>query len=242
MQTTKAYKNNEFLMSEEARSLRILSEYLEPRRRLAMHGINRAIVFFGSARTQPTTEDGEATYYPAAADLAERVANWTMERHHPRSYYHLVTGGGPGIMQAVHEGSGRINSALNIGLNISLPFEQDINSHVNLDNAFEFHYFFMRKFWFLNLAHAAVAFPGGFGTLDELFELLTLIQTGKAQRMPIVLYGHEFWDSIVDFKGLADRGLIAEEDLELFRICDDVDSAFRHLVRGLEPDIALPAD
>ncbi|WP_421718416.1 TIGR00730 family Rossman fold protein [Algiphilus sp.] len=242
MQMTKAYKNNEFLMSEEARSIRILSEYLEPRRRLSMHGISRAIVFFGSARTEPITADGTRSYYPLAVELAERMAHWTMERHHPRSYYHLVTGGGPGIMQAVHEGSARVNAALNIGLNISLPFEQNLNSHVNLENAFEFHYFFMRKFWFVNLAHAAVAFPGGFGTLDELFELLTLIQTGKAQRMPVVLFGHEFWDAVVNFRLLAERGLIAEEDLELFRVCDDVDSAFRHLVRGLEPDIALSPD
>ncbi|WP_420426481.1 TIGR00730 family Rossman fold protein [Algiphilus sp.] len=242
MQTTKAYKNNEFLMSEEARGIRILCEYLEPRRRLAMHGISRAIVFFGSARIQRSTADDSHDYYALAADLAERIAHWTMERHHPRSYYHLVTGGGPGIMQAVHEGSARVNGALNIGLNISLPFEQSLNSHVNLENAFEFHYFFMRKFWFVNLAHAAVALPGGFGTLDELFELLTLIQTGKAPRMPVVLLGREFWNAIVDFRGLADRGLIGEEDLELFRVCDDVDSAFRHLVRGLEPDIALPLD
>lgn len=252
METTKAYKNNEFLMSEEARTVRILCEYLEPQRRLAQQNINRGIAFFGSARSKPhdeqspaeasTDSDGATSpdYYALAVELAERVANWTTERHPPKDRYYLVTGGGPGIMQAVHEGSARVHAALNVGLNISLPFEQHVNDYLTHQNAFEFHYFFMRKFWFVNLARAAVTFPGGFGTLDELFELMTLIQTGKAPRMPVVLFGTEFWNELINFETLARRGLISEGDLSLFAVCDDVDSAFRHLVSGLEPDAVPP--
>ena len=239
MQTTKAYKNNEFLMSEEARTVRILCEYLEPQRRLAQQNIDRAVAFFGSARARPHGEDdapdGGIDYYSLAVELAERVANWTVEKHRPRDRYYLVTGGGPGIMQAVHEGAARVHAALNVGLNISLPFEQHVNDFLTHQNAFEFHYFFMRKFWFMNLARGAVVFPGGFGTLDELFELLTLVQTGKADRMPVVLFGSAFWEAAINFPLLAEQGLISEGDLALFAVCDNVDSAFRHLVAGLEP-------
>lgn len=243
MKTIKAYQNAEFLMSEEARTMRILCEYLEPQRRLAQQNIHRAIAFFGSARVEPRdpeVEQGGPDYYRLAAELAERVAYWTTERHSPRDRYYLVTGGGPGIMQAVHEGSARVHAALNVGLNISLPFEQHVNDYITFQNAFEFHYFFMRKFWFVKLARGAVTFPGGFGTLDELFELLTLIQTGKAPKMPVVLFGSEFWNELVDFDVLVRRGLIAEEDRHLFKMCDDVDTAFRYLVRQLEPDMATP--
>jgi hypothetical protein len=239
MQTIKAYKNNEFLMSEEARTVRILCEYLEPQRRLAQQNIRRAVAFFGSARSAPHPEGESAAtpdYYSIAADMAERLANWTCELHRPNDRYYLVTGGGPGIMQAVHEGAARVHAGLNVGLNISLPFEQHLNDHLTAQNAFEFHYFFMRKFWFMNLARGAVVFPGGFGTLDELFELLTLVQTGKAPLMPVVLYGSEFWNETVNFRALARRGLISEEDLELFRICDDIDEAVSHMVAGLEPE------
>ena len=228
----KAYRNGAFLTGDDARSIRILCEYLEPATRFQRKGIHKTVIFFGSARLPPKPKRGP-NYYAQAADLAERLAGWTQREHARAERYYICTGGGGGIMQAVHEGAARIDRSLNIGLNISLPFEQNLNPHVERDHAFEFHYFFMRKFWFLNLARAAVIFPGGFGTLDELFELLTLTQTGKSSRMPIVLYGRKFWQDTVDFPGLARRGLISRGDLKLFRICDSVDEAFKVLSSGL---------
>lgn len=226
----KAYDNKSFLHSHGARPLRILSEYMEPDQRLRQLGIHRAVIFFGSARTQP---GGEPDYYAAAAGLAEKMARWTMQEHSAGDRYYICTGGGPGIMQAAHVGAARVDSALNIGLNISLPFEQHINPCVQAERAFEFHYFFTRKFWFINVAAAAVIFPGGFGTMDELFELLTLTQTGKSSRMPILLFGREFWNKAVNFKLLAKAGLISPEDLDLFTVVNSVDEAYRILTRGL---------
>jgi uncharacterized protein (TIGR00730 family) len=249
MNPPKAYKNPHFLMSKEARSVRILCEYLEPRSRMERNEVHRAIVFFGSARVRPPQQPGTEVsapgkrrtrraiapdYYGLAADLAERLAQWTTEHHPPKSRYYLCTGGGPGIMQAVHEGAARVDRKLNVGFNISLPHEQHGNPFVESQNAFEFHYFFMRKFWFLNLAEAFVAFPGGFGTMDELFELLTLMQTGKASRMPVVLFGAEFWRKTVNFPALVAQGYIDAEDAQLFRYADDVDEAWTQLTRALE--------
>lgn len=228
--TKKAYDNSTFLHSETARGLRILSEYLEPEQRLHRLNINKGVIFFGSARTKP---GGRPDYYAAAANVAERIAQWTLRNHLPRDRYYIVTGGGPGIMQAAHEGAARVNRALNIGLNISLPFEQHLNPCVKPNHAFEFHYFFMRKFWFLNLAHAAVIFPGGFGTMDELFELLTLTQTGKSAPMPILLYGRSYWERTINFKSLAQAKLISREDLKLFKIVNSVEEACAELGRGL---------
>ncbi len=224
----KAYKNLDFLNSEDARSVRILCEYLEPQARFRKLSVKRAVIFFGSARLKPTS-----AYYRAAADLAEKLARWTRRAHKPSQRFHIVSGGGPGIMQASHEGAARVDTALSVGLNISLPFEQHGNPFVEQDRALEFHYFFMRKFWFANLASALVVFPGGFGTLDELFELLTLAQTGKSKPMPVLLYGREFWDEVIDFKALARRGLISPGDLKLFRCVDSVDEAFSALTRKL---------
>lgn len=226
----KAYDNSAFLHSDGARLLRIQSEYMEPDQRLQRQGIKHAVIFFGSARIQPGDKPG---YYAAAAGLAEKLAAWTTDAHAPEQRYHICTGGGPGIMQAAHEGAARVDIKLNLGLNISLPFEQHINPSLRMDQAFEFHYFFMRKFWFVNLAAAAVIFPGGFGTFDELFELLTLTQTGKSAPMPIVLYGKSFWNKAVNFRALADAGLISPEDLKLFKIVDSIDEAFGIISGGL---------
>jgi uncharacterized protein (TIGR00730 family) len=234
MKLTKSYKNSEFLMSEEARQVRILCEYLEPKRRLASEGIKNAIIFFGSARLCPKPPEGP-DYCQQAADLTERLARWTVANHPAGSRFHIVSGGGPGIMESVHEGTARVDRRLNVGLNISLPFEQHLNRHVEAARAFEFHYFFMRKFWFMNLAQALAVFPGGFGTMDELFEVLTLVQTGKSRGMPTVLFGGEFWKTAVNFKFLLSRGLIAEADLNLFAMVDDVDSAFAYLTERLKP-------
>lgn len=239
MALTKAYKNQEFLMGEEARGVRILCEYLEPKMRLEQGGIRRAIILFGSARIRPLSEAGRAAgrpdYYALAADLAERLARWTLSEHLAGERYHLVTGGGPGIMEAAHEGGARVDRALNVGFNISLPFEQHLNPHVELTRAFEFHYFFMRKFWFMNVAEAIVVFPGGFGTLDELFEVLTLSQTGKAKTMPILLFGREFWDGLVNFERLVERGMIDRADVDRMTLVDSIDEAVALLVARLAP-------
>lgn len=233
MNLVKAYENLEFLHSEEARPVRILCEYLEPARRFAKLGVKNALIFFGSARIRNETRL-TPNYYAEAADLAERVARWTLAHHAPGERYHIVTGGGPGIMEAAHEGAARVDRQLNIGLNISLPFEQHGNPYLAEGMAVEFHYFFLRKFWFLNLARGAVIFPGGFGTLDELFELLTLTQTGKSAPMPICLYGREFWEGLINFRLLVERGLISPGDVELFRVVDGVDEAFEVLRSGLQ--------
>jgi uncharacterized protein (TIGR00730 family) len=228
----KAYKNHDFLMSAEARTVRILAEYLEPLARLQRHRVEHAIIFWGSARLRPGPKSGP-DYFALATGLAERLARWTVEEHSPESRYHFCCGGGPGIMEASSQGVARVDRRLNIALNISLPFEQSVNDHVTPGLAFEFHYFFMRKFWFLKLAAAMVVFPGGFGTFDELFEMLTLVQTGRAQPMPFVLFGREFWNEVVDFEALARRGLISPEDLRRIHFADTVDEAFAHLSRNL---------
>lgn len=233
MTVVKAYKNEAFLMSEEARPVRILCEYLEPARRFEQLGVRNTVIFFGSARLKPGPATG-ADYYAAAADLAERLARWTWDHHADGHRYHIVSGGGPGIMEAAHAGAARVDRSLNIGLNISLPFEQHINPYLADERAVEFHYFFLRKFWFLNLARGAVIFPGGFGTLDELFELLTLTQTGKSAPMPILLYGSEFWRRLVNWDLLLERGLISAEDLDQFHFVDAVDEAFDRLKSGLQ--------
>jgi uncharacterized protein (TIGR00730 family) len=235
MPILKAYKNDTFLMSDDARSVRILCEYLEPERRFHKLDIRNTVMFLGSARLRPGVDGSGRDYYAEAAALAERVAAWTLAEHAPPDRYYVCTGGGPGIMQAAHEGGARVAPELNIGLNIALPFEQHINPFVQDQRAFEFHYFFMRKFWFVKLARGAVFFPGGFGTMDELFELLTLTQTGKSGPMPILLYGREFWEGMIDFAQMAKRGLIAAEDVEMVRICDTLDEAFDELRLNLKP-------
>jgi uncharacterized protein (TIGR00730 family) len=230
--TVKAYKNNDFLMSAEARTIRMLCEYTEPQTRLARHGVSRAIIFWGSARIRPKPKSGP-DYFALASDVAEKLARWTVETHAPQDRYYFCCGGGPGIMEASSSGVARVDRRLNVALNISLPFEQAVNDHVTPELAFEFHYFFMRKFWFMKLAEAMVVFPGGFGTFDELFEMLTLVQTGKAKPMPFVLFGREFWNEVVDFKALARRGLISREDVDQIRFADTAEEAVAHLARGL---------
>lgn len=223
---TKAFENPEFMLGESARGIRILCEYQEPLLRFRRLEVRNTVMILGSARLRPGPDANGRDYYAEAAALAQRIAQWTLATHAPACRYHICTGGGPGIMQAAHEGGAREDVSLNVGLNIALPMEQHINPYVEDARALEFHYFFMRKLWFVSLARGAVFFPGGFGTLDELFELLTLRQTGKAELMPILLYGREFWEGMVDFKQLAARGLISPEDLELVQVCDDVETAF----------------
>ncbi len=243
--TVKAYKNSDFMMSAEARTIRMLCEYVEPQTRLALHGVSRAIIFWGSARIRPLQKGtvpfskgakrglSPPDYFKLATDLAERLARWTVTAHDPADRFFFCCGGGPGIMEASSRGVARVDKRLNVALNISLPFEQSVNDHVTPELAFEFHYFFMRKFWFMKLAEAMVVFPGGFGTFDELFEMLTLVQTGKVRPMPFVLIGREFWNEAVNFEALARRGLISRADYEQIRFADTVDEAFAHLSRQL---------
>jgi hypothetical protein len=235
----KAYKNPEFMMSPEARTIRMLSEYLEPKTRLEREKVDQAIIFFGSARLRPKPASGP-DYCALATELAAKLAAWTVREHPLGKRYHFCTGGGPGIMEATATGVQRVDRSLNIALNISLPFEQSVNDHVNPALTFEFHYFFMRKLWFMQLAAAMIVFPGGYGTFDELFEMLTLVQTGKAQPMPFVLFGREFWNEVVNFEALVRRGLIGREDVDRIKFADTVDEAFAHVSQSLSASSPSP--
>ncbi len=232
---TKAYLDQDFLNSAEARPLRILAEYLEPKRRLEALEVTRAIAFWGSARIRPEQEhmDDGRDYYRMAQELGRRLAEWTNTQHRHNRRFHILTGAGPGIMEAAHAGAAAIDPRLNIGLNISLPYEQSVNPYIPQEQIFEFHYFFTRKFWFTELAQALVVFPGGFGTLDELFEVLTLMQVGKLERRPVVLFGSAYWNNVINLKALARQGLIEERDLTMTTLVNDVDSAFKFLTTAL---------
>jgi uncharacterized protein (TIGR00730 family) len=239
-----SYRNEQFLDSPEARSLRIVSEYLYPLSHFRKEKIQDTIVFFGSARTFEMGPN--ARYYNDARELARRITEWSDHLPHHGRRFVVCSGGGPGIMEAANRGA-QDAGGKTIGLNIGLPFEQRPNPFITPELCFEFHYFFMRKFWFAYLAKALVVFPGGFGTLDELTEILTLMQTQKLlKRMPIILYGTEFWKEIINFPALVKHGMIAESDLNLFSFADDVDTAFKELVDGLtkywlEPGPEVPA-
>jgi uncharacterized protein (TIGR00730 family) len=250
----KAYEDEEFLNSRDARPLRILAEYLEPGARFARQHVHDTIVFFGSARLIPKDEasaalkaaqaDGGdvphaemqlhmARYYEDARELARRLSEWSKNLDSHERRYLVCTGGGPGIMEAANRGASEAD-ALNIGLTISMPSEEFNNPYVTRDLSFEFHYFFMRKFWFTYMAKAVVVMPGGFGTLDEFFELMTLIQTLKMKkRPPIVLFGSEFWDKVLDLDAMARFGTIDKGDLHLFRRTDSVDEAFDFITTEL---------
>ena len=238
-----AYKNEVFLESADARPLRILSEYLEPLAHFRRHKIRDTIVFFGSARLK---EDGPlGRYYQDARTLARMVTEWSDSLENSARRFVVCTGGGPGIMEAANRGAYDVGGK-NIGLNIGLPFEQWPNPYITPELSFEFHYFFMRKFWFAYMAKALVVFPGGFGTLDELSELLTLAQTEKlAKKIIIVLYGSAFWKEILNFDALVRYGMISPEDLNLFQYADDPETALKILKEGLtryylQPEQPLP--
>jgi hypothetical protein len=226
-----AYLNKEFLNTREARSIRILSEYLHPLNHFRQEKVHDTVVFFGSARLN---EHGPlARYYEDARELARRVTAWSDSLHEGKRRFVVTTGGGPGIMEAANRGASDAGGKT-IGLNIGLPFEQQPNPYITPSLNFEFHYFFMRKFWFAYLAKALVVFPGGFGTLDELSEILTLVQTRKLQKdMVVLLYGTEFWKEVLNFEALVKYGTINAEDLKLFQYADDVDTAFQILHDGL---------
>jgi hypothetical protein len=219
-----AYRDEEFLESDAGRPLRILAEYLEPLETFRRERIHDTVVFFGSARLAPDGPLGR--YYEDARTLARLVTTWSKGLPAGAHRYIVCTGGGGGIMEAANRGASEAGGRT-IGLNIGLPHEQRPNRFITRELGFEFRYFFMRKLWFAHLARALVVFPGGFGTLDELTEILTLQQTGKlARRTPVLLYGPAYWKEIVDFEALVRHGMIAPEDLQLFTYADDPPAAF----------------
>jgi hypothetical protein len=236
-----AYKNERFLDSEDARPLRILAEYLEPMHAFRREHVRDTIVFFGSARLAPDGPLGH--FYDAARELARLVTAWSKNLPSHAHRYVVCTGGGGGIMEAANRGASEAGGRT-IGLNIGLPHEQRPNLFVTRELTFEFHYFFMRKLWFAHLARALVVFPGGFGTLDELTEILTLVQTRKIDRpIPVVLYGSSYWNEIINFDALVRHGMINREDLALFAFADDPAAALALLQAGIAPELeeATPA-
>jgi uncharacterized protein (TIGR00730 family) len=258
-----AYENEPFLNSPDGRILRILSEYIEPISRFRREQIQDTVVFFGSARFQSLAVAKDklseleargaqlsghelercrknalaavdmASYYEDARRLAFLLSKWSIQIPARRRRFVVTTGGGPGIMEAANLGA-QDAGAKTIGLNIALPFEQMPNPHITPSLNFEFHYFFMRKFWFAYLSKALVIFPGGFGTLDELFEILTLAQTQKlAKKILVVIYGSEYWSRLLNFQTMVDAGTISPEDLELFKIVNSPEEGFEFLRDGL---------
>jgi hypothetical protein len=261
----KAYENIDFLNSSDARILRILSEFLEPQTKFRKHKIVDTIVFFGSARLMSrkkalldlnkfkTINPGGmendnlaealrnaqqmvkmSRYFEEAVELSKKLTEWSLNLETSGNRFIICTGGGPGIMEAANKGA-KLAGGYSIGLNISIPSEQYVNKYVSPDLRFEFHYFFMRKFWFAYLAKALIVFPGGFGTLDEFFELLTLIQTGKVKkRMLLVVYDENYWRNIINFDALVSNGVITKSDMNLFSFCNSVEEAFNAVKKHFE--------
>jgi|SRR5579864_9144560 len=228
-----AYHDPQFIDSDEGRPIRIVSEYLAPLRTFSQAGISATVVFFGSARALQAGPLGR--YYDEARELARLVTDWSMRQCGERLI--VCSGGGPGIMEAANRGAA-LAGGRSIGLNIGLPHEQRPNRFISPGLCFEFHYFFMRKLWFAHLACALIAFPGGFGTFDELFEILTLAQTRKLDRsIPVFLYGSDYWREVVNFDALVRHGTIAPEDLQLFEFIDEPQAALARLQSRIE----LPA-
>jgi uncharacterized protein (TIGR00730 family) len=265
-----AYHNAEFLESTDARPIRILAEYLEPARRFKRENIQDTVVFFGSARvhsrsvaqralTRLTKTRGPrradhadavkrsqkavewSRYYEDARTIARQLTEWSESLDEPRKRFVVCSGGGPGIMEAANRGAYEAGGK-SVGLNIRLPFEQGPNRYITKGLHFEFHYFFMRKFWFAYLAKALVIFPGGFGTLDEMFEFLTLAQTRKlSKKLLVILYGTDYWTQILNLDPLVEWGAIAQHDLSLLCPVDSPDVAFEELKKHLTRHHMVPA-
>lgn len=264
----KAYEDIDFLNSSDGRIIRILSEFLQPQSRFKKHKIVDTIVFFGSARLK-SKKDALAEYnkfktlnpksdlnfaeklrkaeqlvemskyYEDAVELSRRLTKWSSELGTKASRFIICTGGGPGIMEAANRGA-KLAGGKSIGLNISIPFEQFINKYVPRDLQFEFHYFFMRKFWFAYLAKSLVVFPGGFGTMDEFLEILTLVQTGKIKKkLMLVVYDEKYWSKIINFKALAYNGMIGSNDHKIFNFCNTVDEAFEMITTFFEKNYLM---
>ena len=264
-----AYFNEQFLKTSDARTIRILSEYLEPQAKLRKAGVQNTVVFFGSARIlsrdvathwlqrledeekvtpgSHSAEEVEAArmavnmsrYYEDARTLAQMITNWSLRLNRGSGFLVVCSGGGPGIMEAANRGAAEAGGK-SVGLNILLPSEQEPNPYITPELSILFHYFFMRKLWFAQPAKALIVFPGGFGTMDELSEFLTLVQTGKmGHRAAILLYGSEFWKRAVNFEWLAQSGTINQEDLGLIEYADTPEDAFEALKMRLSRDRTL---
>jgi uncharacterized protein (TIGR00730 family) len=258
-----AYENSEFLNSPDGRVLRILSEYSEPLARFRREKIQDTVVFFGSARfaslsdaegaltlldkpgsARPANYEEQkkrlgaaikmARYYEEARTLAHKLTEWNLTLPYKKHRFVVTSGGGPGIMEAANRGA-REAGGKTIGLNIRLPYEQYPNRYITPELNFEFHYFFMRKYWFAYLAKALVIFPGGFGTLDELFEILTLVQTQKlAKKVLVIIYGgKEYWEKVLNIDALIEFGAVSPEDRDLYRFANSPEEAFGMLREGL---------
>ena len=254
----------EFLNSPDARLVRMLTEYLEPRHRFKQQKVKDTIVFFGSSKivsreeaekqfssakelynSNSTKENGKkfkiaqeqlemSQYYEDARTLANLITKWSMQLGNNHRRYIIASGGGPGIMEAANRGAIEVKGGKSIGLNISIPSEQTTNPFITDKLNFEFHYFFMRKFWFIYLAKALIVFPGGFGTMDELWEVLTLIQTKKVQKkMPIIIYGEKYWKQIINFDAMVENLVIGENDLNLLHFSNNPQDSFEFLSKKL---------
>ena len=265
------FLNTEFLKSPAARIVRILSEYLEPAERLRRARIRDTIVFFGSARTlspeqaaQQLAEVNEriaraasvsaelaearqraetavrlARYYRDAVELSGRLTEWSKSLTGNHDFI-ICSGGSGGMMEAANRGAA-LAGGKTVGFNIQLPHEQAVNSYIPPELVFNFHYFFMRKFWFVYLAKALVIFPGGFGTMDEFFEVLTLIQTKKPRKtMPVVLFGNEYWDDVINFNAFVKWGTVTAEELQVFYKTDSVEDAYKYLTGRLNELYTTP--
>lgn len=237
----KAYKDQDFMNSRDARTLRILSEYIAPEAKFKANGVNHTVVFFGSARIKPDDNSfGTAQYYNAARQMAAELALFSRKlKEETGDSFYICTGGGPGVMEAANRGA-RDAGEKTIGLNISLPFEQHPNPYISDELNMEFHYFFMRKLWLLYHAKAIIVFPGGFGTFDELFETLTLIQTKKMAKpdISVMLYDSSYWNELINFQKLVDTGMISSEDLNLFHFFNTVEEGLDFLKPRLKDIIA----
>lgn len=260
----KAYLDQDFLQSPDARVIRILAEYLGPAKRFREAKVKDNIVFYGSARTpepevaarnlerlstrlqanpgdaklQHEVERAEVAvkmsrYYADARTLARMLTEWAKGMPGQWNRYLICSGGGPGIMEAANRGAAEAGGKT-VGLTISLPYEEQGNDYITENLAMEFHYFFMRKYWFVYMARALVIFPGGFGTMDEMMDLLTLLQTRKIRRrLPVVMYGSEFWNDVLNLDALVKWGTIGAQDLDLVKFCDTSQDAFDHLTAAL---------
>lgn len=264
-----AYKDQRFLTSGEARAIRILSEYLDPQAQLRKAGVQNTIVFFGSARIlprnvaveklnelksmakgagpMPAPEDLRearmavkmSRYYEEARQLAHLITRWSKKLNRGSGFLVVCSGGGPGIMEAANRGAFEAGGK-SVGLNILLPSEQEPNPYITPELSFLFHYFFMRKLWFAQPAKGLIVFPGGFGTMDELWEFLTLVQTGKmGQRAAILLYGSDYWRRAINFAWLREAGTISSDDLSLIHYVDNPEQAFSILKQRLSRDRSL---
>jgi uncharacterized protein (TIGR00730 family) len=259
----KAYQDVDFLNSSDGRTIRIITEYLQPKSKFKKNKVMDTIVFFGSARmkarrdalrdynsiksSNPKQTENFASklreaqlyldmsrYYEDAAELSKRLTEWSMNLETSANRFIVCTGGGPGIMEAANKGAKKAGG-YSIGLNISIPFEQFVNNYVTPDLSFEFHYFFMRKFWFAYLSKALVVFPGGFGTMDEMFEIMTLVQTAKLRKkLAVIIYDKKYWTKIINFDALVELGMISKSDLSLFTMCDTIDEAYVAIIKHLK--------